>query len=555
MSTQRVVAAPPRRTLRATVLSQLPLLAALHACGPEPAPAPPSGDAPSAALPAAPPTAPALTKPDLTHVAEEPLRAAIEAAWERVVREPQLLAAWVDYGTLLATHDWRVDAAAAFERAEALEQKEFRWPYLQGVLLATRDVEKALHAVERALRLDDGYAPAHVSRGKLLRDLSRYADARACFEKAAALDARNLDAWLALGQLSLEERAPEAAETALRKALALQPKHPEVNSALAAACFALKRKEEAERFAKAARDNAAKLAPDDPRAALSAPPITAGDYTDAAIARMQQGRIAEAEALLLQALALDRKSAVAWGNLARLQLARGDTTSAEQSLLEATALVPTVTTLRSLARLRHGRGQKSEAIDHLRAAAALDRDDVELARELGGWLLEASRFAEAADAFGAVLVARPLERDALAQLGKALRGLAAEQVRAARPAEAAATLRRALAAAPTQVDHERQLALLLATCPDDAVRDGAEALRLAQHASTGRTDEPEMLDALAAAQAETGDYDAAVATIRQALALVRAAKNRAGIDLYESRLQRYRAAKPLRLAPDGTALP
>ncbi len=541
------VARVPRSRRVAWLASLLSALAS-HACAPDDV-------APSKLEPQALPTTSLPAKPDLSEVAEAPLRTAIEAAYARLVREPQLLAAWVDYATLLATHDRRVEAAAAFERAEALAPQEFRWPYLQAVLLATSDVAKSLLAVERALAIDDRYSPAHVSHGKLLRDVARYAEARACFEKAAALDEKNVDAWLALGQLALESRETAAAEAPLRRALFLNPTHPEVNSALAATCFGLGRKEEAAKFAKVARDHATKVYPVDPRAALSAPPITAGDYTNAAIACMQQGRGSEAEALLTQALALDRKSAVAWGNLARLQSGRGDAAGAEQSLLEATQLAPTAATLRMLARVRNGRGKKSEAIDHLRAAVALDGDDVELSRELATLLLEVGRFEEAAAACEVVVAARPTEKEALAQFAKAMRGLAGEQRKSGAAAAAVTTLRRALVVVPTQVDLERELALLLATCVDAKVRDGAEALRLAQHAIVGNDDEPEMLDALAAAQAECGDFSAALATIRRALAMVRGVKNRVAIDLYEGRVKRYRVDQPLRLAPDGTQLP
>jgi hypothetical protein len=64
-----------------------------------------------------------------------------------------------------------------------------------------------------------------------------------------------------------------------------------------------------------------------------------------------------------------------------------------------------------------------------------------------------------------------------------------------------------------------RLARLLATCPDDRVRSAARAVQLAERASRMTGDgESEVLDTLAAAYAEAGDFDRAVATADRAAA-------------------------------------
>ena len=84
------------------------------------------------------------------------------------------------------------------------------------------------------------------------------------------------------------------------------------------------------------------------------------------------------------------------------------------------------------------------------------------------------------------------------------------------------------------------LAWLLAACPDAAFRDGPEAVRLATRACelTGYT-QPLFIGTLAAAQAEAGDFPAAIATAERAAALADslhqepvAARNRELLQLY-----------------------
>lgn len=62
-----------------------------------------------------------------------------------------------------------------------------------------------------------------------------------------------------------------------------------------------------------------------------------------------------------------------------------------------------------------------------------------------------------------------------------------------------------------------QLAFLLATCPEDGLRNGAEAVAIAQAAVKARPGEAGPLDALAAALAECGRFDEALVAIRAAV--------------------------------------
>jgi len=96
-------------------------------------------------------------------------------------------------------------------------------------------------------------------------------------------------------------------------------------------------------------------------------------------------------------------------------------------------------------------------------------------------------------------------------------------------------------------------AWLAATCPEEKFRNGKRALELAEQAAAMTNGTVwEVLDTLAAAQAESGDFAAAVATSEQALALGADAAIHAGV---RDRMELYRAEKPYRMPVDSPASP
>jgi tetratricopeptide (TPR) repeat protein len=487
-----------------------------------------------------------LVLPWLDNVADRPLVDAVNAACDRLEREPSSREAWLSWSMLLAAHDWRAEAAAGFARLEELEPEEFRWPYLQAVLLAASDREAALAAVERAVARDDRYAPAHVTHGRLLMDGGDDDAAKAAFERAVALDARLLDGWLALGQLALQQRDAAAAETTLRRALAIDSQHPEVNGALAAACFSLGRQAEADAYARTARLQARAVFSTDPRAAIDSPPITAKDHVDAAIARMQQGRAGEAQALLERALSIDPAHAVAWINLAHIQMGRRDNVAAERSLRESLRHTASASAAALLARLLRGRGALEEAISFQRQAVAQDEDEVDYRRELALQLQEAKRNGEAAAEWEQVVAARPAAGAPRRDGVRALKSMAAAARSNGEGGAVASALRRALAL-QSGVELARELAWLLATAEDPEVRAPEAAAALVLPHGEGRDSDAPWLEMLAAVRAANGDFGSAVAAVERAQELYRFAGNRAAVARCDARLAEYRAGRPLRV--------
>ena len=95
------------------------------------------------------------------------------------------------------------------------------------------------------------------------------------------------------------------------------------------------------------------------------------------------------------------------------------------------------------------------------------------------------------------------------------------------------------------------LAWFLATCPDDAVRDGERALKLIQRADDGKDAEFDVLDAKAASLAELGQFEQAVETI--GVAIVRAPEEMKPV--LEARRELYQKRQPFRMKAVTTTDP
>jgi Tfp pilus assembly protein PilF len=105
----------------------------------------------------------------------------------------------------------------------------------------------------------------------------------------------------------------------------------------------------------------------------------------------------------------------------------------------------------------------------------------------------------------------------------------------------------AVEAAPDNPFLLNRLGWLLATSPEDGVRNGARAIEVGERAVsiTSRQDVTS-LDTLSAAYAEAGRFDEAAATAREALALAARQGNRAEVADLAARLSLFQARQEFR---------
>lgn len=185
------------------------------------------------------------------------------------------------------------------------------------------------------------------------------------------------------------------------------------------------------------------------------------------------------------------------------------------------------------------KGDLPGATKQFAEACQLRPDDFEARKALGFALLCQGKMAEAVPQFELVLRTRP---DASAHYYLAL-ALDSQGLM-----EAALTnYQEAVRLASGTAQYLNDLAWLRATSVNDAVRNGAEAVRLGEEAnriSGGK--EPRFLGTLDAAYAETGRFDEAIATAIKARELALAARQPEIAQAAEQRLALYRSHKPWR---------
>jgi len=159
-------------------------------------------------------------------------------------------------------------------------------------------------------------------------------------------------------------------------------------------------------------------------------------------------------------------------------------------------------------------------------------------------LAETGDLTSAAQHFGYVMMLRPEADQAHAQLRQILLSLA-------RDPDGLQRLRHIAANAPDSPRMLDELAWLLATYPDSKSRDGTEAVRLAEHAcALTERRIPALLDTLAAAYAEAGDFPRAISVAEEALNEARSSGDNDAVKLSEIILTSLRENLPYRQEPE-----
>jgi tetratricopeptide (TPR) repeat protein len=222
----------------------------------------------------------------------------------------------------------------------------------------------------------------------------------------------------------------------------------------------------------------------------------------------QGGQFAEAFDDITKVIQLNPQFAKAYSNRATLYVQAGDAERAiadyEAALKIDPALLPA---LLGHGRVCHMSGRLEEALGSFNAAVEQDDANADLACSRGDLLVDLGRYSEALDDYARAIDLNPKLQHAY-----------------------------------------RNGAWLLATCPDETIRDAEGAIKGAEAAlDCGYGERHAALDTLAAAFANAGRFEEAISTMQQAIEIA----PQEALPAYQARQQLYESGQPYRTHPVG----
>ncbi len=245
-------------------------------------------------------------------------------------------------------------------------------------------------------------------------------------------------------------------------------------------------------------------------------PPRADAHLNLGAALRRLNRPQEALQHLRRALELEPDFAEAHASLGMLMASTGDYQKAAESFGKATRLDGNDVEYRiNLAVAWMHLDRLNDALEQLRQAVRIRPASAVAHTYLSEVLGQLGRFDEACSELKTALELDPSATKLWFRLGE----LAEHQ---GDIATALDSFQRALELAPNQPALATRIAWILATVPDDSLRNGAQAVRLAEAAAKATQRKiPPVLDVLAAAYAEDNRFDEAIATAEEAVSLLR----------------------------------
>jgi len=355
--------------------------------------------------------------------------------------------------------------------------------------------DAAIEEFRKAVAARPQYPEAHNNLGIALADAGRPGEAISHYKLAIEENPGYAEAHSNLGHVLAEQgRIPEAIEQ-YEMALNINPNFVEALNNLGFALASAGRLDEAEAQYRQAIENEPKYA---------------HAYNNLGLALAMQGKIDDAIANFSKAAEVDPAYGAAEGNLGHALLSKNNI---------------------------------DEAIPHLKKAIELGPETAEVHDNLGLALAEKGQIAEAMPQFERALAIDPKMPEAHYYLGESL-------VMKGQQAEGLSHWRQALKLDPGNLELLNDTAWLLATSADAALRNGAEAVPLAERAvQISQAHEPTLMGTLAAAYAEAGNYEKAIETEQHAADLATQQGKQELAATLRGRLAILQARTPIRQQP------
>jgi tetratricopeptide (TPR) repeat protein len=441
--------------------------------------------------------------------------------------DAELATAYGQYGMVLQAAEFFDAAEPCYLNAQALAPDEFRWPYYLANLHRSRgETDKAEVEYKRALALRPDDLAALIWLGRLHLDQGRPEDAELLFAKAYAMAPRAVAVLAGLGRVAVARRDYPQAVKYLEDALAIDPEAESLHAPLATAYRGLGQLDKAQPHLRQWRNRDLPV-PDPLQQEMDLLLESGLSYELRGIREFEVRDWKGAAEYFRRGLALTRTNSPLRRSLQHklgTALYLGGDAAGAQTQFEAVIEAgpasgideATAKAHYSLAVLLASQGQPSpKVLPHFEAAVKYQPNYVEAHLAFADYLRRAGRPDAAQVEYREALDLNP--RQYVARLGFAMC-----LVEAKRYQEARDWLDEASRLFPDRAEFKMGLARVLATSPDDRVRDGRRAEAITKELFKGERTTA-LGETIAMALAEVGDYAQAIAIQRDVMAAAKQA--------------------------------
>jgi len=394
------------------------------------------------------------------------------------------------------------------------------------VLDKTGRVDEAIVQYQRTLEIKPNDVDAQNNLGIALLKKGRADEAINHFQQILQINPAYAEAQYNLGNAFWDKRMTDEAIAHFRKALEINPGYADALINLGTLLYGQGKLDEAIALF---------------QQALQLRPNYAEAHYNLGLSLLQKGKVDEAILHFQAAVQIKPGSASFQFNLGLAFFRKGNMDEAIVNFQKALQIKPAYMAAHyNLGKALLQEGRVDEAIPHFQTALQIAPNSAEVYNSLGTALLQKGAVDEAIVQFQKALQIKPAYATAHYNLGNAFfqKGGTAEAIR---------QYQQALQISPADADAQNNLAWILATCAEPSLRNGRQAVDLAQKANEiyGGTN-PFILHTLAAAFAEAGQFADAKRAVQKAVELAQTAGKQDLVEQFNGELKRYEAGLPCR---------
>ncbi len=393
-----------------------------------------------------------------------------------------------------------------------------------GIYVARGELDKAIADFDHVIRLDPK-AGAYINRGIAYADKGELDKAVADYSRVIRLDPEFAKAYNNRGNAYVRKGDLDKAVADYSQAIRLDPEYAEAYNNQGNAYV---RKGELDK------------AIVEYNQAIGLDPEYADAWYNRGATYADKGELDKAVADYDQAIKLDPEYAEVYNNRGVAYFRKGDLDKAVADYSQAIRLRPKAEAYNNRGVAYFLKGQLDKAVADYSQAVRLDAKFAKAYNNRGNAYFRKGDLDKAVADYSQAIRLKPKYAEAYTSRGDAY-------VNKGELDKAIADYNQAIGLKPKDAKAYNNLAWILATCPESRIRDGAEAVGLAERACQLKNYKtPTLLDTLAAAYAEAGEFDKAVKTAQKAIQLARAAKREKLAKDIQSRLELYKAKRPYR---------